>query len=618
MGRDPGGETLPRDNKMELNTSLDKCYLLILVLLELTSNAFCFPNGGLFKSCVNLMPKHHRQQQEGESPFKMDVSQNDYSPGDVITIRLYSTDNKSFRGYQVVAQRFEGDTEELLGQFIEYPSDAKTYQWYSNKINCVTHSNKDHKTDLTLKWKAPLNSTGTIVLRAAFVKSYHVFWSNVTQTLKAKIPVSRETLEDYPWAIHPGFDPILLKGECGVTKGCFFHPKTCIGEDCTYLLTYKTSKQYIDFEMMGRAPGYVSVAFSKDKEMGEDETITCVLKDNIAHIQHGYNPSHHNERIRMSQLSNVQMKRDSEMMYCRFRRPLTVKLHLFKSSEDIYPPQSYNRSFNLDEDWYLHLGWGDLYTGNDALGKHVELPLVTSTEVDFQKNEILYGYAIPMAIQAHGAMNMIAWVALAGFAMVVSRHYKDAMDQGCYGSKIWFQVHRCCMILVGVLTASGFVLIFLYVGEWKELASVHAGFGIAVMTIVLFQIIVALCRPNIDSSKRPIFNWFHRISGKLAHICAAIAMLLGVNLSLLPVKFQSAETIILAFWVTVQILWEIVFEIMKCRRTFFGESKKTTSQSELTHTKGYSGNRLLGVTLTLYTISLLVFLAASVSLLFLF
>ncbi|XP_013420216.1 ferric-chelate reductase 1 [Lingula anatina] len=603
---------------------------ILTIFFGLFLQGFSYPNGGILKTCVNLLPKHHgTNQQTGKAPYTLSVAKDTYKPGEDIAIELKSQ-KIPFRGFQIMVHRREGDTEELIGNFTEFSTDSKPFKWYSENINCLTHSDNEDKTKVQFKWKAPGVSEGDLIVRAAFVKDFEHFWANETHVLRAEVPVVVN--ETFPWRVSMDFKPMRVREECGVTKGCVKWPRLCQGEDCDVLVMYKTEGDHIDFEMFGKAEAYLSLAFSDDKKMGKDETITCMYKESVIQIQHGYNPMYFNERIRNTVLSNVEMMRDGERMYCRFRRPLSFTPDLWLSLANKYPPTPIKAiTFDLSKPWILFLGWGHLYTGTDVVGHHKELPLITSSPVDFQSTAVHYGQTLSVEVQAHGTLMTVAWVALAGFAMVVARHYRNAFGNNCCGIKLWFQIHRLIMILVAGCTAAGIVLIFVYVGDWREVATLHAGFGLAVMGIVLLQMIMAFCRPDPDASRRRVFNWAHRIFGKLSHVVAVVALFLGVNLSLLPEKFRFNQTVVLGVWVITQILWEVILEIMKCRREASDKREITISMDPIgngDHTKSSldsvenprkkQGSAILACALALYGITLLVFVAAILALIYMF
>ncbi|KAI0235334.1 Ferric-chelate reductase 1 [Lamellibrachia satsuma] len=538
---------------------------LALQLLLLASVS-AHPNGAPAKSCANLFPEHsHTQPQTTTSPYVLELNQSFYAPSQVISVKLTSTDGRQpFMGYQLRASRLRGDTEEAVGAFLPSPDPYAMYRlqhWYPShgQNNCVTHIDSDIKLTESVLWKAPARSLSDVVFRAGVVKNYEVFWVNVeSSVLTADIPSADTTF--FP-EISDTVAPINLDEDCEKTKGCFLYPASCKNaKDCDYLVTYShlASSSALRFEMMGKAEGYLSVAFSQDNKMGDDETITCVAKDNITSIQLGYNEGFINERHRITNITDIGVKRQGGVIHCSFVRPLVMTIHHIDEVTGTTQP----RTFDLSDNYYLFLAWGDVFQGTDTPMKHVELPLVSLHAINFTQFGMIGASSVPLMVQIHGMFSILAWMTLAGFSMIVARHFRADLRRPFLGIPLWFQLHRYVMFVVAALTSIAIIIIFVSVGRWSESATLHAVFGLVVAALSLIQIGGSYMRPA-ETSRRLIFNWVHRCTGILTYILAAVTVVLGVNSSMFMPALRQRLTLVVAVWLAVLACWEFFLELVR-------------------------------------------------------
>ncbi|CAD5113581.1 DgyrCDS2744 [Dimorphilus gyrociliatus] len=86
----------------------------------------------------------------------------------------------------------------------------------------------------------------------------------------------------------------------------------------------------------------------------------------------------------------------------------------------------------------------------------------------------------------------------------------------------------------------------------KKLHDAHPFIGIVVLILVLINPIMAIFRPAPTHSKRPIFNWCHRIVGLSALILGIINIVIGLRLD--RVALESWVS-----WVAVGFFFFIIF-----------------------------------------------------------
>lgn len=59
---------------------------IFMACFNYLANAFSY--GAPAKTCMDLLPKHHLEQQTSPSPYEITLSQLQYSPGDIITSEI--------------------------------------------------------------------------------------------------------------------------------------------------------------------------------------------------------------------------------------------------------------------------------------------------------------------------------------------------------------------------------------------------------------------------------------------------------------------------------------------------------------------------------------------------
>lgn len=61
--------------------------------------------------------------------------------------------------------------------------------------------------------------------------------------------------------------PPINTDDCGVTKGCYRHPKDCPQAYCYLIVTWVDHGDYVTFELGADGDGWVALGFSYDKKM---------------------------------------------------------------------------------------------------------------------------------------------------------------------------------------------------------------------------------------------------------------------------------------------------------------------------------------------------------------
>ncbi|XP_046544580.1 putative ferric-chelate reductase 1 homolog [Haliotis rubra] len=574
-------------------------------------------------TCLTVFPKHGQDltwQSSGPCPFKIRLSSETYSPLQNITITIDSDDGQEFRGIQISAHRKSLNKEEFQGTFLSFTPEDKlqAYNCMGGPQNQIAHKNNNTVTQVVLVWQAPEINAGDIVFKATFVKDFVTFWAWETKDIRtadeSTVVPPTNPLEDPKLEM----DDIDFSG-CGSDRGCFLYPKICSGADCTAAITYQKNDDSYTFEMMAKTSGFVSLGFSSDTKMGHDVTVTCTARDNSVTVQNGYNPEFYNERLFAYNLTDLRVKKTTDSVMCRFTRPRILGLLMGNALND--PSEANIHNFDMETQSYIMLAWGHLPSGTDIMGKHKEIPAMSDVMVNFQAYATYTGSSMSKEYQAHGALMIVAWMLFAGLATVIARHYKDLYEDSMFcGTKIWFQLHRAIAVSILVMTVISFIIIFVKVDKLSEGAGRnHAIVGIAVGVAVCLQILGGLVRPGGDSSIRPFFNWGHRLLGQGAHILSAVNFILAFNMDYIPDTMKHYGTIVVAVWIAVQIVWELVFEFWSCRKN------KSSGSENITDPKGMSiqdtkrqPSKVNIFMLALYILTLVVFAVAALCGIFIF
>lgn len=123
---------------------------------------------------------------------------------------------------------------------------------------------------------------------------------------------------------------------------------------------------------------------------------------------------------------------------------------------------------------------------------------------------------------------IFAWMMLASTGIVFARYYKFIFpDFKPFKLPVWFVVHRTFMMLVPIVTITGFIVIladqdWTWLDQSIALNFAHSIIGIITLSFSVIQMLVAFIRPHPGAPKRKIFNYFHRSLGITTFLLASI------------------------------------------------------------------------------------------------
>lgn len=349
--------------------------------------------------------------------------------------------------------------------------------------------------------------------------------------------------------------------DCGVSKGCQF---SCSGDSCTYLLTWQVRGDLVRFEMIEAMSGnnYQAMGFSSDNKMGDDSVMACKLNGGSVSFELGYNTGNLYSPISGltgTGVSVIETSYASGVVRCVIDRDIN---------------STHSQVFSLSRNWYLLRASGPVSGG--ALSTH-RTKTSSSSTVDFLSASLVTeAEADLLMVKLHGSFMMIAWVMFSSIGIVTARFFKGGWEGKTIGGiKVWFQIHRTCMVSVFILTVAAFVVIFIDVGGYREVAvsdgrdylRYHPILGIVVTALTVINPIMSLFRCGPDDKRRPIFNIAHFAVGTGAHILAAITVLFGMNIDRSNVSTDASY--VMYAYMAVFVAIELAFELQRiCEKSF--------------------------------------------------
>ncbi|XP_077981284.1 putative ferric-chelate reductase 1 [Glandiceps talaboti] len=380
---------------------------------------------------------------------------------------------------------------------------------------------------------------------------------------------------------------------CGVSKGCYVIPKGCTDAyDCFVMLTWKeadNSSSLTTFELSGKLNGhqeYVSLAFSFDERMSDDDAYSCIYHKGIVQFEHTYHDYIHPIPADMPNgtIEHYMVYAESTIQ-CSFTIPKVVNI------------EQLGLTFDLDDDLYIFIGHGSVANPEAAVprkGKHHVLPIISASKIDFNSVDTDSSVAKrPIFVKLHACLFLFAWFGCASIAIVLARFYKIMWpNTKPFGKPVWLVVHLTLMVLNVLCSCVGFVLIFIFLNgfvPYKYLIQpkvIHAISGIVVTAFAVINVFMGLFRPAPGSSGRPYFDWFHWVFGFSSFILALACIFTGFGLEIL--YLPSYATWVMVGFVCFHISAEAVLKFLQGLRET-SVKRVRAEQYELDNVKGDNG-----------------------------
>ncbi|XP_058887701.1 putative ferric-chelate reductase 1 isoform X2 [Acipenser ruthenus] len=532
-----------------------------------------YPNGLVTDSCINMTPLHGgANAQTSAAPFSVTASKTTYSPGDQITVTLQAKSG-TFRGFLLQARQIGGGA--AVGSFtITDPTNTRGLNCNADN-SAVSHMSSSDKSQIQATWNAPKSGTGNVEFRATFVKSEFIFWVQVkssqvsfnTITPASPAPASPAPASPAPASPAPtspapaspapaspapaspapsspapaspapassapvnsapassSFNPssslvLISSAGCGTNKTCFSNPAGCnaaTNADCYFMSSASPQggSDGIQFEISGKSNGYISIGFSDDTEMGNDDIYICGQDRNgNIQVQHAFSTGRSTPTIiPLENVYNIATSFNNGIIKCSFitRNAISTQQRAANTS------------------YYIFMANGQ--TNGGAIQYHPLRPFITEDKVNLLGSQIASGNANrPAIIKTHGALMLIAWMTTGSIGMISARYFKQvSKGKQILGKDIWFQAHVFLMLLTVAATITAFVLAFVSVRGWS--GGAHPVIGCIVMGLALIQPLIAVFRCAPDSKRRIVFNLVHAINALVIKVLAVTSIFLGLQL----------------------------------------------------------------------------------------
>ncbi|KAH9502426.1 hypothetical protein Btru_075655 [Bulinus truncatus] len=440
--------------------SIDVTLVTVLPSLD------AYPQGAPADTCMTMYPKHRGTQSQLDNSVYQVTANLTYSPGRPVTVMIDSPSGAVFKGVQFRARRSEVNQEDIIGEFVNLrPVNKLAFISCQGKTNnMVTHNNTDLVSSVLVDWMPPNQNVGPIVFDVTVVQSFFKIYFGLRSAIVYPAASAGPTVQ--PSIVAKPISPAVIPvnwDDCGQSKGCLLYPRYCSGDDCKAAVSYQmnSTDNTVTFEMMARTDGYVSLGLSRDRIMGDDQTISCTTLFDSVTIQNGFNHAvKYNVRVPRTNMSNLQAAKIDGTISCRFTRPVSMQMDIVLEEFGQHPPTSF--VFDMKENFFLFIAWGKIYTLSDVLGYHTEMPVISEYAVNFGVNKVHRGSVMPALIRAHASLMAVAWLGFAGLAIILARYYKDGFnDRKLCGIKIWFHIHRMSAIMTFLLTISGVILVLI-------------------------------------------------------------------------------------------------------------------------------------------------------------
>ncbi|XP_060685901.1 putative ferric-chelate reductase 1 isoform X2 [Hemiscyllium ocellatum] len=497
-------------------------FLLFSIAATFPVYVLGYSNGEVESACASMRPSHGgNTAQSTDAPYQIIANSSRFNPGDIIQVTLRSNPGTIFKGFLLEARAAGSSSQTPLGTFTQSPEDAQLLDCpidgTTYRSSAVSHRSASNKIEIIVNWIA--SDTGNIQFRATFVQSFSTFWMNVrSETIErsgSNVPPSTMTTPLNTITLSQG----ISSNGCGSTKFCFSNPAQCnpaSDPNCFFMSSTPKGSQGLQFEMSGRSTGYISIGFSDDQLMGNDDIYICGMdvSGNIQ-VQRAYSTGRVRPRIEpLGEVDNMTVANENGIIQCTFVTRNNIS--------------TVQRAAN--NQYYLFFAYGPSARGRITL--HSEIPFISTEKVDVTVVQLIGGNNNrSILIRTHAALMLIAWMTVGSIGMIIAKFLKCLGGQKkILGKNLWFQLHWTLMILTVVLTIIGFVLAFVQVKGWSANAGAHPVLGCIVMGLSLIQPTVAFCRPSPDHKRRFIFNTFHACMALVIKILAVATLFLGFKL----------------------------------------------------------------------------------------
>uniref|UniRef100_A0AAY3ZZ87 Uncharacterized protein n=1 Tax=Denticeps clupeoides TaxID=299321 RepID=A0AAY3ZZ87_9TELE len=465
--------------------------LLLLLLLIWVPQLECFSNGLVTGSCQNMVPIHRGTGQNTSAPYNVTANLSSYSLGSQVTVTVQATSG-FFTGFLLQAR--PAGQNSSVGSFTTVSNGTQLLTCNGVTNSAVSHTSGANKTSIQARWTAPSSGNLTdIEFRVTVVKKYSIYW---IQLKSATVSYSGSSSSS-------GSSVSGTSAGCGSSKICFSQPSNCdpsSSSSCFFMSVIMAPDSAVQLEMFGVSPGYVSIGFSDDQQMGNDDVYICGKDSRGAiKVQHAYSTGRTDPTVlTLGDVSNINTSLVNGAISCKFttRNSITTQ----RSS--------------AGSQYYLMFAYGP---SSGPIRIAVNNPPGGTEQY------------VHLRLAAAGCLMLIAWMTTGSIGMVLARFFKSVTrGTSCLGKDLWFVAHVFLMLLTVAATIIAFILAFVSAMDWS--GGAHPVLGCLVMILSFFQPLVAFFRCAPQHHWRILFNWSHTLNAAAIKGLAVAAIFTGLQL----------------------------------------------------------------------------------------
>ncbi|KAL2085652.1 hypothetical protein ACEWY4_018972 [Coilia grayii] len=482
--------------------------LLIIILACASAPVHCYSSGLVMASCEDLTPNHTGSSSSSSPPpFTISTDRTEYSGGDNITVTLQA-DSEPFQGFLVQAR--EVGRSHPVGSFSLLGAESRLLECVGLPDSAVSQLSGENKHIVRTQWMAPQSGQlKDIQFSVTFVQNYAKYWVGV----KSHLVVYNGPTTPVSSGLSPFANAPISRVGCGKSKVCFSIPDNCDpaqSSDCYFMSATATpADSSVKLEMYGTSQGYISIGFSDDQRMGQDDIYIC-RKDSTSDIQveRAYSTGQRApEILTLGNVSDIKSSFVDGVISCAFvsKNPISTQ----RSGAGLV--------------YYIMFAYG-LTNNAGKLMKHATT-FVSEQKIDIARPQIITNARQPQIIKAHGALMLIAWMTTGSLGMLIARYLKTATQRRqCFGKDLWFLAHVSLMVLTVAATIIAFILSFSHVKEWSgvRMSSLAQSSGC--------RPLAALFRCGPEHQWRFIFNTLHTLTAVAIKGLSVAAIFTGLYL----------------------------------------------------------------------------------------
>ncbi|RUS83091.1 hypothetical protein EGW08_009123 [Elysia chlorotica] len=296
---------------------------------------------------------------------------------------------------------------------------------------------------------------------------------------------------------------------------------------------------------------YVAMGFSTSDKMDTASVLACTYISGVVDVFGSFNPGYYNVPLADPKegLSDITGTMSSGVVKCTFTR--------------VKASSSNSQIFDLRQAWHLIVALGAASTGG-ILQEHNNKERYVASRIDFSDLTVdisLEEIEYPL-VKAHASLMIIAWMLCGSIGVAIARFFKKQWPNNTiFGLKVWFQIHRTCMVLVFVMGLVAILLIFLEIEGYSDIhgatyKKAHPVLGLITTGLMVVNPFMALFRCGPDHPQRYLFNWSHWAVGAAAHILAGVTITLGIYL---PKSQMDKDAGMLTM--LIYLIWHVIFGV---------------------------------------------------------